>query len=334
MHPYVLRTFHERQPVTNNSGAPIALLCCCVVVIGVAIAIGVAMRRRMAGPDAAAPLAGTTPVVSQAAESQPGAASLASRYLRSAPPGQRKDVLSAVSINLIAGLPVAARSEFGAPVTDVYGLEPATEVVRQVLQQDRSMYAWLARTSVVCLDAAMANGREPWVQMFGMAMNSVGFEASGELRADLAAQLPSDVLERVDGLHGFVMNLFWLLTEQQQFDDGPRDRSIYQHLFESSDPRTELTAHDIAAYAGVVLGRLRNSGVLGPSTVFSAAYTQVPPMHEPGWYPNPYNFGEVVNGEAGFQRIWDGTDWTRRIRVRVDGGWVEREHDLRTMPEN
>ncbi len=258
--------------------------------------------------------------------------SVAQRYLRSAPSGQRKDILSAVCMNRIAALPVAATTEFGQPVTDTYGLEPSAEVVRAVLIQDRSMYAWVARSCMVILDSALEVGPGNWAENLGTAMQSVGIAPDNRLRSDLQAKLPESVQERVLGLHGWCMNIFWVVAQPHVKDD--RDRTIYRHMFESTDNRTELTAHDVAAWAAVVVGRLRNSGMLPDSPFYSAEYANVPTMDEPGWYPNPYNYGEIVRGEASFQRVWDGRDWTSRIRFLRGARWHEETHSLHTMPNN
>ncbi|MEV4516794.1 hypothetical protein AB0K00_48555 [Dactylosporangium sp. NPDC049525] len=262
-----------------------------------------------------------------------GRDSEAKRYLSTAPAGQRKDLLAAACINQIARLPVAASSEWGEPVTDVYGLQPAAQVVRGVLRQDQSMYAWVARTTMVFLDATLMNGEGGWLDTLGVALSSVGFEPGPSLRPDLKARLSDAVRERVDGLCGYSMNIFWAVS-QQQFDDGDRDRRLYRHMFEDPDPRTAETAHDITAWAAVILGRLRNCDLVAGNRFYTDEYLNPPAMDVPGWYPNPYNYGAVVRGEPEFQRAWNGRDWTDRIRFRVHGSWDEDSKAMRSVPDN
>ena len=57
-------------------------------------------------------------------------------------------------------------------------------------------------------------------------------------------------------------------------------------------------------------------------------------MTEAGWYPNPFNYGDLVGGDATYQRQWDGADWTSRIRQRNGRGWNESTHSLATPPDN
>jgi hypothetical protein len=262
-----------------------------------------------------------------------GRDSEAKRYLSTAPAGQRKDLLAAACINQIARLPVAASSEWGKPVADVYGLQPAAQVVRTVLRQDRSMYAWVARTALIFLDAALMNGEGNWVDTLGVALESVGFERGPALRPELKAWLSDDVRERVEGLCGYSMNVFWVVA-QQQFDDGERDRRLYRHMFEDPDPRTAETAHDITAWASVIIGRLRNGNLIEGNRLYSDLYLHPPEMDGPGWYPNPYNYGDIVRGEPEFQRAWDGNDWTDRTRFRIGSYWDEESKPLRSMPNN
>lgn len=258
--------------------------------------------------------------------------STAARYVRTAPPGERKDVLSAVCMNRIAQLPVATAEEFGEPITDIYGLEPAAEVVREVLRQDRSMYAWVARTCVIFLDTALEMGAGGWSDSLENAMKSVGFERGNQLRPDLVDGLPGHVRQRVFGLHATAMGVFWAVAQPHIEQD--RDKTIYRRIFESTDRRTELTAHDVAAWACVIVARLCHRGMTTRPLFYSDGYSSVPLMREPGWYPNPYNRGELVGGEPAVQRFWDGTDWSDHIRFWNGRVWVEGQHSMREMPGN
>jgi hypothetical protein len=262
-----------------------------------------------------------------------GRESEARRYLRSAPAGTRKDLLAVACLNQITRLPIAAPSEWGEPVTDVHGLPPAADVVRSVLRQDASMYAWVARTAMILLDSALTSGDGDWAATLALALESVGFAEGPALRTELRERLSEHVRERVDGLCRYSMNIFWVVA-QPQLDDGKRDRQVYRHLFEDPDPRTVETAHDVTAWACVIVARLRGRGLIEDSHLYSDAYLTPPEMDVAGWYPNPYNHGSLVRGEPEFQRFWDGDDWTDRVRFRTGGFWDEQSKPLRSMPNN
>ncbi len=254
------------------------------------------------------------------------------RYLRSAPSVARMEILSAVCMNQIARLPIAAASEWGRPITDIYGLGPAADVVRAVLCRDRSLYASVARSCLRFLDQALEVGSGDWAENLDMAMQSIGMEPGPTLRPDLQADLPADVQERALGLARFALSVFWVVA-QPRFEDEDRDRTVYRVLFESPDERIELTAHDVAAWACVIVGRLRVRDVV-PESPFLARIQTVPPMDEPGWYPNPYNDGGLERGDAAFQRFWDGQDWTDRVRFREGKSWWEELRPMRITPNN
>jgi hypothetical protein len=82
--------------------------------------------------------------------------SLLSRdYLQRANFLQRKTLLTLVSINQAVKLPVASREYFGRPMADTFDLQPASDIVRKVLAQDASLAAWVARDSLIALDALL-----------------------------------------------------------------------------------------------------------------------------------------------------------------------------------
>jgi hypothetical protein len=269
---------------------------------------------------------------------EPVSLSPSQRYLQIAPDGQRKNALARACIGRIAGLSVCDASQFGRPVADTYGLSDAATAVRDVLRQDRSMYAWLARDMMVSLDVVlelmMEEGRGTWGENLDSAMMTIGLEPGPQLRKGLERELASDVQERVIGLASYGLKIFWNIAQPDR-KELERDGALYKHLFESTDERTELTAHDVAAWSGVIIGRLHGVGCV-PASVpwFDRDGAIVPALEESAWYPNPYNRGNIENGDATFQRYWDGRDWTDRIRMRVDGSWNEELHSLRTVPNN
>jgi hypothetical protein len=66
----------------------------------------------------------------------------------------------------------------------------------------------------------------------------------------------------------------------------------------------------------------------------SAEFRLAPRMTTADWYPNPYQMGEIRAGEATWQRYWNGTDWTDRIRMRGLTGWQEQTKSLFEAPPN
>jgi Protein of unknown function (DUF2510) len=267
-----------------------------------------------------------------------GAASLSRSYLQAVPtapngkPIGRKTGLYNDCFDDIAALPVAAAERFGRPVTDIFELGPATDVVRSVMEDDKAMHAWVAREGLVMLDVLLENMPGRWDENLEVAMASVGLVAGPVLRDDLVAEMPSEVQERAVGLASATLQMFWVVARPQA--DRAIDRRYYEHAFSSSDGRTRETVYDITAWTAVVMARLIHSRRAPALPIFGLGNGGMPVMTEAGWYPNPYNFGEVAGGDATFQRFWDGADWTDRIRLKSGGRWNEQRHSLRTPPEN
>lgn len=260
--------------------------------------------------------------------------STSERYVQRAPAGQRKNMLAFAALNRICASPVASAARAGEPIADAFGLDQVAQLVRQVLIQDASLAAWVARDALVCLDVALELMGGSWSDNLEAAMGIAGLAPDPEVRPNPTYELSADVSEAVVGLAAYALQVFWAIARP----DDPtvqRDRTLYTRLFESRESTTALVAHDITAWACIIVGRLRNLGRL-PSEVpwFAPSQAVVVAMDEPGWYPNPYNRSEIVNGDATFQRYWDGRDWTDRIRVRLDRRWVERVHDMYSVPNN
>jgi hypothetical protein len=252
-------------------------------------------------------------------------------YLRTAPPGQRKDILAFASINAIADLPVSSARANGQPVAGGLGLEEASAAVRSIMAQDQAVYAWVARSAMVGLDALLETMGGSWDSNLDTAMSTVGLEPGPAIRAEAARNASAETQENALGLAGYALSIFWVVA-QPDFNR-PRDRTLYDRLFASTATTTVEAAYDVTAWAAIIIGRLRNIGVLADVPWFAPEFRHVPPMRQPGWYPNPYNRGKVEGGDATFQRYWDG-DWTERIRHRDGRRWLEQMHSMHTPPNN
>jgi hypothetical protein len=211
-------------------------------------------------------------------------------------------------------LPVGDSTRFGDPIANSLGLRPASNAVGDILFQDHALAAWIARDCVVALDALLNTMRAPLATAWETAMAAAG------VRPD-----PTDLPEPALILAHRVIALFFA------FDHRPGDRAFYERLFATRSP---CAAYEITAWIGAVLGRLRGTGHLPDLPWMSAEFHTVPPMTMPGWYPNPYLMGEILAGDATWQRYWNGTDWTDRIRHRCLTGWQQQTKSLYEAPPN
>lgn len=257
---------------------------------------------------------------------------VAADYLRRAGGHLRKSAIAFACVNRVMALPVADAGEFGRPLAASLGLQPASDVVAAVLCQDRSMAAWAARDCLVLLDTMLRTMGASWVDSVDTTRAAAGLRHGPAIDPAQAAQLPHRVRAEVLRLAGRVRSMF-LAFERV---DGRRrgDRTFYRRLFASRSVSAALLSHDIAAWAGVVIGRLVHAGYLDEMPWMAREFHTVPAMYQPGWYPNPFQMGEIVLGEAGCQRLWDGTDWTDRVRVRGRHGWSELTKSMYEAPPN
>lgn len=270
-----------------------------------------------------------------AAES--GGESTSQRYLRSAPPGQRKDMLAFACIHRIAELPLCSKPYLGHPVSDRYGLKEAVQVVRSVLHQDRSLNAWTTRSALVALDVVLesVNGGK-WDQNLDGVMEAMGLEEGPSLQRELANSIPAHEAEQIVGLAHYSMALYWCVCRLFSEAGKKPDRSLYKRLFESDNAGTVQVSFEIIAWTCVAIGRLHTLyGIPANVGWFSdSSRTNVIGMEQPGWYPNPYNIGDVIGDDCTFQRYWNGEDWTDQIRLKADGKWLTQTHSLRSVPDN
>jgi hypothetical protein len=248
-------------------------------------------------------------------------------YLRRANGHLRKSVIAFACLNSVMALPVADSTRFGRPIANSLGLRPASNAVRDILFQDHALAAWIARDCVVALDALLRTMGEPLGVALETAMAAAGLWPGPTVDPDARLSEP----ERTEALvlaHRVIAMFFAF-----ERTDGRRggDRIFYERLFATRSPGA---AYEIAAWAGAVVGRLRGAGHLPDLPWMSAEFHTVPPMRGSGWYPNPYLMGEILAGEASWQRYWNGTDWTDRIRRRCLTGWQEQTKSLFEAPPN
>lgn len=247
------------------------------------------------------------------------------RYLASAPPGPRTDVLASACTQQIRELPVAGADQFGKAVT-VAGIEPASGLVRKIMYQDRDLSAFIARKIMTHFKAAassfMAGSLEENVGAFASAM---GFTTPTDSQPALVAQArhglsPEDAKEA----NALATISFSVLRAVTVGSDAGAEYRLYVKLYTGSpDMDAEAVAYDAIAWTAIALGRLANRNLIRPEFPMMAPnFRDVPAMERPGWYPNPPKRGDIVNGDAVFQRFWDGIAWTDQVRIRQGGHWT------------
>lgn len=253
-------------------------------------------------------------------------------YLNRANGYLRKSLLVFAAINQIIKLPIASKKYFGRPLADTFGLQSASDVVREVLVQDASMAAWTARDSLVTLDALLDTMDVPWNDALDIAMDAAGLLPGPQLNPERLADIPLRVHDDMRGLANCVAAVFFSFERPGGVQIG--DRAYYEHLFQSPTRATQLVAHEITAWSGVVIGRLLDAGHVEEVLWMSKEFETVPAMKVAGWYPNPWRMGEIVRGDAGFQRQWNGADWTDQIRLRDGRGWRHETNSMFKAPAN
>jgi hypothetical protein len=248
-------------------------------------------------------------------------------YLRRANGYLRKSVMAFACLNKVMTLPVADAACFGRPIANSIGLRPASDVVRDILWQDRSMAAWVARDCVVAMDALLGTMTGSLADALETAMAAAGLRPGPAVSPD--EDLPDATGAEVLLLARRVISMFFAFERL----DGRRgiDRTFYERLFAT---RSHGAAYEIAAWTGAVIGRLRGAGHLPELPWMAAEFRTVPAMTTEGWYPNPFLMGEILAGEASWQRYWDGTDWTDRVRLRHLTGWREQTNSMYEAPPN
>jgi hypothetical protein len=257
------------------------------------------------------------------------------RYLASAPPGARTEVLTAACTQQIRELPVAAAAQFGKAVT-VAGLEPASRLVRKIMHQDRDLSAFIARKIMMHFKAIatsyMPGTLEENIAAFGSAM---GFTSPTEPRPDLVAQA-REILspEEVEQASALAAISFAILRAVIVGGEAGDEYRLYVKLYTGDpDMDVEAVAYDVIAWTAIAVGRLMNRDLISPEfPMMAPKFRDVPAMDKPGWYPNPPKIGGMVNGDAVFQRFWDGAAWTDQVRMRDGRRWVTGSVSLHDEP--
>lgn len=255
------------------------------------------------------------------------------RYLASAPPGPRTEVLTSACTQHIRELPVAAAGQFGKAVTAA-GIEPASGLVRKIMHQDRDLNAFIARKimqhfKVIALNF-MSGTLEENIATFE---SSMGFTTSAE--PELVAQARDTLSpEEVKQVNALAVISFSVLRAFILGREAEAQYRFYAKLYTGApDMDVESVAYDIIAWTAIAVGRLMNRNLIRPGfPMMTPDFRNVPAMDKPGWYPNPTKLGGIVNGDAVFQRFWDGTAWTDQVRMREGRRWVTGSNSLHGEP--
>jgi Protein of unknown function (DUF2510) len=259
-------------------------------------------------------------------------ASTSMDYLRRANGYLRKSVIAFACINQVMTLPCSRAEEFGRPLAGSTGLRPAADLVRSIMFQDRSMAAWTARDCLVTLDALLCTMHPSWDDALDTAMSAAGLLPGPTIDPRRLDGVKPGTRQDVLVLANRVISVFFAFERPNGNRCG--DRTFYERLFAANSTAGALAAYEIAAWTGTVIGRLRDAGYLDEVLWMSQEFRTVPEMTVAGWYPNPFRMGEIVGGEAGWQRFWDGSDWTERVRTRYGTGWREATTTMFQAPAN
>lgn len=257
------------------------------------------------------------------------------RYLASAPPGARTEVLTAASTYQVQQLPVARADRFGAPVT-VADIAPAVEVVRRNLLQDRDLTGPIARKAMQHLHVIVTDFMSESVgENLDTFLGAIGLEATGGLAivGGLRDALPAHEVDAAESLANLSLAVF------RSFSLGPKgtlpaEYRLYTELHTGApDKDVEELAYDIIGWVAIGLGRLFNTGRLRPGLpTADPSFRVVPQMEAAGWFPNPQRTGNIVDGDATIQRYWDGVGWTDKVRLREGKTWRTLTASLHAPP--
>jgi hypothetical protein len=163
-------------------------------------------------------------------------------------------------------------------------------------------------------------------------MDAAGLAPGPELNPGRLTDVPIRVQGDMLGLANCIVSVFFAFERPGGIQTG--DRTYYEHLFESPVRRTQLVAHEITAWSGAVIGRLMHAGHAEKMPWKLDDFETVPAMQGAGWYPNPSNMGQIVDGDATLQRYWDGNDWTDRVRLHKGRTWHYATSSIFKAPNN
>jgi hypothetical protein len=259
---------------------------------------------------------------------------LSRQYLRSAPPGPRTDNLAISCLQRIGESNLTAEARFGELLT-VEALGPASRLVRETMTQDRALSGWIARKGAVIFHSVLSGGMEGSVgEKLDQAYASVGLAVNGAVTVrGAASSMPQHEADAATGLGAVSLSMLRVVSSPPH-ERRADDRDLYVKLHTAKgDADIESLAYDILGWYAVVIGRLHRTGRLRPDLpIHRRAFREVPRLTREGWYPNPPKFGDVSSGDAQFQRYWDGSSWTDRVRVQQARGWTEGRVSLHDPP--
>lgn len=261
-------------------------------------------------------------------------------YLAQGPPGPRTEWLMWRCVHRMGELPIAAAEHFGQVVT-VADLQPATQAVCEVMQQDRDLSAWIARKAAlnlqVLIDGAMPGDFGTSLQRAFSAMglsSLVGQEGVAFVNG-AGDGLPHDEANAAKAMGDLVIMMMTILVTPAPERPQTAGWSFFVELYTNTSGDAEERAYDLIAWMAVMIARARAAGAFTADVpFFSPQWARVPRLTEPGWYPNPPKHGEAISGVSQFQRHWDGTRWTDRVRVMTRSGWQVGSDSLHDAPSN
>ena len=258
-------------------------------------------------------------------------------YLAVAPPGPRTTALAASCVMQIAETPLTAHERFGELLT-LHELESASQLVRHIMYQDRDLSAWIARKSIVQLKSIFGSPgmSGDFAGDFDLGFASVGVRAPGDhktfIRQNPTAPWEDMHVNPAAALGSIVIGLLGTLAARPGERRSSASWDIYEDLYTgASGDDVEGLGYDITAWVSVLIGRLLNTQRLADTPLFGPTYRHAPAMSQPGWYPNPGKTGDIIDGDAQFQRYWDGA-WTDRIRIKEGHRWTEGATSLHAPP--
>ena len=203
------------------------------------------------------------------------------------------------------------------------------------MAQDRDLSGWIARKGAVIFRSVISGGVNGSVdENIDQAYASVGMAANGDVtvRGDTAS-LPRGQVDAATALGALGLSMLRVVAAPPD-ERRPDDRDFYERLHTAvGDAELESIAYDILGWYAVVIGRLHDAGRLRSGLpIHDRAFRDVPRLTLAGWYPNPPKFGDTSSGDAQFQRYWDGSRWTDRVRIRQGRDWSEGPHSLHDTP--
>ncbi|MDQ8043128.1 MAG: hypothetical protein AAGC46_00850 [Solirubrobacteraceae bacterium] len=260
------------------------------------------------------------------------------QYVAVAPPGPRTTNLASAAYLAVRSLPIASAERFGALLT-IAEVSAATETVRALMIQDRDLSGWVARKALVQLHAILGGAMSnDYGQNLERAYSAAGFVAPPggvPVRpSEPAPHLDDTQLAGSIGLGTLVQALLSAVVVKD-VDANPGGMAQLSDLYTgASGEDVETTAYDVIAWVSIVLSRLDHGGEFStPVPFFDEQFRAIPRLARAGWYPNPANAGGIENGDARFQRFWDGA-WTDRVRLREGKGWSTGSVSLHQMPSD